>query len=94
MSDLAERLATNARRGTVLAYITGNAIASIGVLLVCVLAVVAVAGPWIVPQDPLEQSFLTAARVHRRNTGSARTRAEETCFRAFCWARGHRCRSA
>jgi peptide/nickel transport system permease protein len=62
MSDLAERLATDARRGTVLAYITGNAIASIGVLLVCVLAVVAVAGPWIVPQDPLEQSFLTASQ--------------------------------
>jgi peptide/nickel transport system permease protein len=62
MSDLAERLATDARRGGVLAYIAGNTIASIGVLLVCVLAVVAAAGPWIVPQDPLEQSFLTAGQ--------------------------------
>jgi peptide/nickel transport system permease protein len=62
MSDLAERLATDTRRGAVLAYIAGNTIASIGALLVCVLAVVAVAGPWIVPQDPLEQSFLTASQ--------------------------------
>ncbi len=62
MSDLAERLATDARRGAVLAYVAGNVIASIGVLLVCVLAVVAVAGPWIVPQDPLEQSFLAAGQ--------------------------------
>lgn len=62
MSDLAERLATDARRSTVLAYVAGNRIASIGALLVCVLAVVAVTGPWIVPQDPLEQSFLTASQ--------------------------------
>jgi peptide/nickel transport system permease protein len=62
MSDLAERLATDARRGAVLAYIAGNTIASIGVLLVFVLAVVAVSGPWIVPQDPLEQSFLSASQ--------------------------------
>ena len=51
-----------ARRGAVLAYVTGNAIASIGVLLVCVLAVVAIAGPWITPQDPLDQSFLAAGQ--------------------------------
>ncbi|MGA8197467.1 MAG: ABC transporter permease [Acetobacteraceae bacterium] len=62
MSDLAERLATDARRSAVLAYVAGNRIASIGALLVCVLAVVAVTGPWIVPQDPLEQSFLTASQ--------------------------------
>src|ERR1700722_8077326 len=62
MSDLAERLATDARRGAALSYVAGNAIASIGVLLVCVLAVVAVTAPWIVPQDPLEQSFLTASQ--------------------------------
>ena len=62
MSDLAERLATDARRSTVLAYVAGNRIASIGALLVCVLAVVAVTGPWIVPQDPLDQSFLTASQ--------------------------------
>jgi peptide/nickel transport system permease protein len=62
MSDLAERLATDARRGAVLAYVTGNAIASIGVLLVCVLAVLALAGPWITPQDPLDQSFLAAGQ--------------------------------
>jgi peptide/nickel transport system permease protein len=62
MSDLAERLATDTRRGAVLAYIAGNTIASIGALLVFVLAVVAVAGPWIVPQDPLEQSFLAAGQ--------------------------------
>jgi peptide/nickel transport system permease protein len=62
MSDLAERLATDTRRGAVLSYIAGNTIASIGIFLVCVLAVVAVAGPWIVPQDPLEQSFLTAGQ--------------------------------
>jgi peptide/nickel transport system permease protein len=62
MSDLAERLAPDARRGAVLAYVAGNRIASIGALLVCVLAVVAVAGPWIVPQDPLDQSFLAAGQ--------------------------------
>jgi peptide/nickel transport system permease protein len=62
MSDLAERLATDTRRSTVLAYVAGNRIASIGALLVCVLALVAVTGPWIVPQDPLEQSFLTASQ--------------------------------
>jgi peptide/nickel transport system permease protein len=62
MSDLAERLATDTRRSTVLAYVAGNRIASIGALLVCVLALVAVTGPWIVPQDPLDQSFLTASQ--------------------------------
>jgi peptide/nickel transport system permease protein len=62
MSDLAERLATDARRGTVLAYVAGNTIASIGTLLVCVLAVLAIAGPWITPQDPLDQSFLAAGQ--------------------------------
>ena len=62
MSDLAERLATDARRGAVLAYIAGNTVASIGVLLVFVLAVVAVSGPWITPQDPLDQSFLAAGQ--------------------------------
>jgi peptide/nickel transport system permease protein len=62
MSDLAERLATDARRGAVLTYVAGNVIATIGVLLVCVLAVLAVAGAWIVPQDPLEQSFLAAGQ--------------------------------
>jgi peptide/nickel transport system permease protein len=62
VSDLAERLATDTRRGAVLAYVAGNTIASIGVLLVCVLAVLAIAGPWIVPQDPLDQSFLAAGQ--------------------------------
>ena len=63
MSDLTERLAGDARRGTVAAYIAGNGIAAAGALLVCVLVFVAVAGPWIVPQDPLEQSFLTASQA-------------------------------
>jgi peptide/nickel transport system permease protein len=62
MSDLAERLATDARRGAVLTYVAGNRIASIGVLMVCLLTVVTATGPWIVPQDPLEQSFLTASQ--------------------------------
>jgi peptide/nickel transport system permease protein len=62
MSDLAERLATDARRGAVLSYVAGNRIASIGVLMVCLLTVVTATGPWIVPQDPLEQSFLTASQ--------------------------------
>jgi peptide/nickel transport system permease protein len=62
MSDLAERLVTDTRRGAVLAYVAGNTIASIGAFLVCVLAVLAVAGPWIVPQDPLDQSFLAAGQ--------------------------------
>jgi peptide/nickel transport system permease protein len=62
MSDLADRLGADVRRGAVLAYITGNRVASIGVLLVCMLVVLAVTGPWLVLQDPLEQSFLTAGQ--------------------------------
>ena len=63
MSDLAERLGTGAQqRGIVASYIAGNAIASIGMLLVALLITLAVAGPWIVPQDPLEQSFLRASQ--------------------------------
>jgi hypothetical protein len=60
MSDLAERLGIDTQRGAVLAYIKGNTVASIGMLLVALLIVLAFAGPWLVPHDPLEQSFLSA----------------------------------
>ncbi len=62
MSDLAERLGADAQRGMVLSYIKGNTVASIGILLVLVLAVLALAGPWLVPHDPLDQSFLSAGQ--------------------------------
>jgi peptide/nickel transport system permease protein len=63
MSDLAERLGSGAqRRGIVASYIAGNTIASIGMLLVALLITLAVVGPWIVPHDPLEQSFLSASQ--------------------------------
>ena len=63
MSDLAERLGSGAQqRGIVASYIAGNTIASIGMLLVALLVLLAVAGPWIVPHDPLEQSFLSASQ--------------------------------
>jgi len=63
MSDLSERLGSGAQqRGIIASYIVGNTIASIGMLLVALLATLAVAGPWIVPHDPLEQSFLSASQ--------------------------------
>jgi ABC-type dipeptide/oligopeptide/nickel transport system permease subunit len=63
MSDLAERLGSGAQqRGIVASYIAGNTIASIGMLLVALLVLLAVAGPWFVPHDPLEQSFLSASQ--------------------------------
>jgi peptide/nickel transport system permease protein len=63
MSDLAERLGSGTQqRGIVASYITGNTIASIGTLLVALLVLVAVAGSWIAPHDPLEQSFLSASQ--------------------------------
>ena len=62
MSDLAERLGTDARRGVVASYIAGNTLATIGMVLVVALAVLALAGPWLVPHDPLEQSFLSASQ--------------------------------
>jgi peptide/nickel transport system permease protein len=62
MSDLVERLGSDARRGVVATYIAGNTLATIGVLLVLVLMVLALAGPLLVPHDPLEQSFLSASQ--------------------------------
>ena len=59
MSDLVERLGSDARRGVVATYnIAGNTLATIGVLLVLVLMVLALAGPLLVPHDPLEQDLL------------------------------------
>ena len=62
MSGFAERLGTEPRRGLVASYIAGNALATIGMVLAVVLIVLALAGPWLVPHDPLEQSFLSASQ--------------------------------
>ncbi len=62
MSDLAERLSGDAPRGVILPYIAGNTIASIGMLLVVLLILLALAGQWLVPHDPVEQSFLSASQ--------------------------------
>jgi peptide/nickel transport system permease protein len=56
MSDIVERSPT-AR-----AILTGNKTTMIGTLLIAFLTVLALFGPWIVPQDPLDQSFLSASQ--------------------------------
>jgi peptide/nickel transport system permease protein len=40
----------------------GSKVTLTGMLLVALLAVTAIAGPWLVPQDPLSQSFLDASQ--------------------------------
>jgi ABC-type dipeptide/oligopeptide/nickel transport system permease subunit len=44
------------------AYIEGNKIAAAGMVLSALLILLAIAAPWIVLQDPLDQSFLTAGQ--------------------------------
>ncbi len=43
-------------------YLTGNKVASAGMVLSVLLIVLALAAPWIAPQDPLDQSFLNASQ--------------------------------
>ena len=43
-------------------YIAGNKVAAAGMVLSVALIVVAIMSPWIAPQDPLDQSFLTAGQ--------------------------------
>ena len=61
MSDLTERIG-GASQPEISSYIAGNRIAFIGALLAAVLIVVALAGHWLVPHDPLEQGFLSAGQ--------------------------------
>src|SRR5882757_9920477 len=42
--------------------IAGNKVAAAGMVLSVALIVVAIMSPWIAPQDPLDQSFLTAGQ--------------------------------
>jgi peptide/nickel transport system permease protein len=44
------------------AYVSGNKIAAFGMALSALLIVLAIVSPWIAPQDPLDQSFLTAGQ--------------------------------
>jgi peptide/nickel transport system permease protein len=62
MSDLTERIGGASQPGIIASYIAGNRIAFIGALLAAVLIVVALAGRWLVPHDPLEQGFLSAGQ--------------------------------
>ena len=43
-------------------YIAGNKVAAAGMALSALLILVAILAPWIAPQDPLDQSFLTAGQ--------------------------------
>ncbi len=62
MSDIAERLNSDGRSRALMSYVTGNTVASIGIMLVGLLIVLAFVAPLIVPHDPLEQSFLSASQ--------------------------------
>jgi peptide/nickel transport system permease protein len=57
MSDVA---IAPGRQSAVLTYLAGNKLTAMGAALCCLLMVVALVSPWIVPHDPLEQSFATA----------------------------------
>jgi peptide/nickel transport system permease protein len=56
MSDIA------AGRPATWSYLAGNKLTAAGVALSLLLIVVALVAPWIVPHDPLEQSFLSAGQ--------------------------------
>ena len=43
-------------------YIAGNKVAAAGMALSAVLILLALAAPWVAPQDPLDQSFLNAGQ--------------------------------
>ena len=94
MSDLVERLGSDARRGVVATYIAGNTLATIGVLLVLVLMVLALAGPLLVPHDPLEQSFLSASQGPSAESWFGTDPSAATSSLACCSARARRWRSA
>ncbi len=47
---------------SVRAYIGGNKVAAAGMTISLALIVLAIVAPWIVPQDPLDQSFLSAGQ--------------------------------
>jgi peptide/nickel transport system permease protein len=49
-----------ARRPALWQYITGNRIAAAGMVLSLLLIVIAILAPWVVPHDPLDQSFISA----------------------------------
>ena len=57
MSDIA---VTPSRQSAVLTYLAANKLTAMGAALCCLLIFVALISPWIVPHDPLEQSFATA----------------------------------
>lgn len=57
MSDIA---IAPTRGSAVISYVTGNKLTSVGAALCCLLILVSALSPWIVPHDPLEQSFATA----------------------------------
>ena len=57
MSDIA---VTPSRQSAVLTYLAANKLTAMGAALCCLLIFVALSSPWIVPHDPLEQSFATA----------------------------------
>ena len=52
--------ATVARRPAIWLYLGGNRIAAAGMALSLVLIVIAILAPFIVPHDPLDQSFISA----------------------------------
>ncbi len=57
MSDIA---IAPTRGSAFISYVTGNKLTSVGAALCCLLILVSALSPWIVPHDPLEQSFATA----------------------------------
>ena len=57
MSDIA---VAAPRRSPIVAYLAGNKLTAAGGSLCILLILLAVVSPWVVPYDPLEQSFMTA----------------------------------
>ena len=64
--------------------------AAIGLTLVGLFILLALAGPALVPWDPIGTSWTQSASRRARCTGSGPTNSDATCWRAFSPARGPR----